>query len=386
MSGDIRFRAAFIVLTGALAGASIDARQAPVGSQAAATKPGNQERLARIQTDPSAGTNRPDDAVRELKEILAVDPGSAEETRRSASPTARWAHRILMGEAVAELRQALALDPSSVPARYFLAHIYFELGRNERAREELDAGLTLAPRSPQFLALLGEVERQLKNPKRSLEVLKEALQIDATSAQAHYYLGLTLLDLGRTDEGIKELEGVVQSGEKRADVYLSLGATYLDAGRFDEGLQTRTTASKIDPARPDIQIQLARAYRLKGQLVKADAQLMKGMPKVPANVASPFAQQRQVEFDLYMELGLLRLQQGQLTAAVAAFRKVLEIDPDHGPTNRQLAEVFLRQGQYSRAVGYAGRAEKLGFPLPDDKRKLLQDRLQKPKKDAGAPK
>jgi tetratricopeptide (TPR) repeat protein len=379
----IRCRAALIVLAGALVGASIDASQAPVASQAAATKPGNQDRLARIRAELFAGTNRPDDAVRELKEILAVDPGSAEAHMLLGIAYRTVGSPDLVGEAVAELRQALALDPSSVPARYFLAHIYFELGRNERAREELDAGLALAPRSPQFLALLGEVERQLKNPKRALDVLTQALQIDGTSAQAHYYLGLTLLDLGKTDEGIKELEGVVRSGEKRADVYVSLGASYLDAGRFDEGLQTLTTASQIDPARPDIQIQLARAYRLKGQLVKADAQLMKGMPKGPANVASPFAQQRQVEFNLYMELGLLRLQQGQLTAAVSAFRKVLEIDPDHGPTNRQLAEVLLRQGQYSRALEYAGRAEKLGFPLPDDKRKLLQEQLQKQKKEAG---
>ena len=386
MSGDIRFRAAFIVLTGALAGASIDARQAPVGSQAAATKPGNQERLARIRTDLFAGTNRPDDAVRELKEILAVDPGSAEGHMLLGIAYRTVGSPDLMGEAVAELRQALALDPSSVPARYFLAHIYFELGRNERAREELDAGLALAPRSPQFLALLGEVERQLKNPRRSLEVLTQALQIDGTSAQAHYYLGLTLLDLGRTDEGIKELEGVVQSGEKRADVYLSLGASYLDAGRFDEGLQTLTTASQIDPARPDIQIQLARAYRLKGQLVKADAQLMKGMPQGPANVASPFAQQRQVEFTLYLELGLLRLQQGQLTAAASAFRKVLEIDPDHGPTNRQLAEVFLRQGQYARALGTPVAPRSSASRCPTTSASCSRSRLQKQKKEAGAQK
>ena len=74
----IRCRAALIVLAGALVGASIDASQAPVASQAAATKPCNQERLARIRAELFAGTNRPDDAVRELKEILAVDPGSAE--------------------------------------------------------------------------------------------------------------------------------------------------------------------------------------------------------------------------------------------------------------------------------------------------------------------
>jgi tetratricopeptide (TPR) repeat protein len=382
----IRFHAAFIVLAGALAGGAIDASQAPVGPQAPATTPGNQQGLARIRAELLAGTSRPDEAVRELKEILAADPGSAEAHLLLGIAYRSVGSPDLMGEAIAELRQALALDPSSVPARYFLAHIYFELGRNDRAREELEAALALAPRSPQFLALLGEVERQLKNPKRSLEVLKEALQIDGTSTQARYYLGLTLLDLGQTDEAIQELEGVVRSGEKRADVYVSLGASYLDAGRVDEGLKALTAASQIDPKRPDIQIQLGRAYRLKGQLVRADAQLMKAMPKGAANAASPFAQQRQLDFTLYMELGLLRLQQGQLTAASSAFRKVLEIDPDHGPTNRQLAEVFLRQGQYSRALDYAGRADKLGFPLPDDKRKLLQDQLQKQKKEAGAQK
>ena len=52
------------------------------------------------------------------------------------------------------------------------------------------------------------------------------------------------------------------------------------------------------------------------------------------------------------------------------------MDPDHGPANRGLAEVYLRQGSYARAAEYAERAEKLGAPLPDAKRKLLQARLR----------
>jgi hypothetical protein len=55
----------------------------------------------------------------------------------------------------------------------------------------------------------------------------------------------------------------------------------------------------------------------------------------------------------------------------------LEMDSNHGPTNRSLAEVYLSQGQFGRALDYANRAEKLGSPLSDDKRKLLQDGLQK---------
>jgi hypothetical protein len=55
---------------------------------------------------------------------------------------------------------------------------------------------------------------------------------------------------------------------------------------------------------------------------------------------------------------------------------VLDIDPNHGPANRYLAEVYLRQGLYARASEYSARAEKLGFPLPADKRKLLQEKLR----------
>jgi tetratricopeptide (TPR) repeat protein len=369
----------------AAAGAALAAGSALHASQAAAVRTPDQEKtqatLNRVRGELLSGKARPDEAIRTLKEVLAVDPGSAEghlllgiAYRTAGAPD-------LMGEAVAELRQALAINPEFVPARYYLAHIYLDLGRNERAREELQAALTTTPRNAQFLTLLGEVERQLRNPRRALEVLRQALEIDPASSQAHYYLGLALLDLNQPAEAIKELERVVQAGEKRADVYLSLGAAYLDSNRLDEGLETLSQATHLDPARPDIRIQLARGYRLKGQLDKAEAQLKMATPQGPASVASPFVQERQLEYERYLELGLLKRQQGQLAAAADAFRQVLEMDPSHGPTNRNLAEVYLRQGQFGRALDYATRAEKLGSPLSDDKRKQLQDGLQKQKQD-----
>src|SRR6185503_9782963 len=123
-------------------------------------------------------------------------------------------------EAVAELRQALALNPALAPARLYLAHVYLDLGRSARAREELEAALAQVPGNPQFLALLGETERQLRNPDRSVALLRQALQADESFAQARYYLGLALFDLGRRDEAITELERVVKSGPQVADAYV----------------------------------------------------------------------------------------------------------------------------------------------------------------------
>jgi tetratricopeptide (TPR) repeat protein len=335
-----------------------------------------QARLNQIRASLFSGTGSPDAAIRELKDILAVDPGSAEGHMLLGVAYRVAAQPEFMGEAVAELRQALAISPTFVPARVYLAHIYMDLGRNERAREELEAALAQVPKNAQVLALLGEVERQLKNPTRSLDVLTQAIQIDEGSAQAHYYRGLTLLDLGRSADAIAELERVVKAGEKRADVYLSLGAAYLEAKRLDEGLEILSQATHLDPGRPDIRIQLARAYRLQGKLAQAKAQLAVAAPKGPESVASPFVQQRQVEFDLYFEQGVLDAQLGQLTAAANAFRKVLDMDPEHGPANNHMADVCLRQGQYAKALEYATKAEKLGVPLSSAKRKQLQDKLQ----------
>jgi tetratricopeptide (TPR) repeat protein len=337
-----------------------------------------QDRLQRVQQGVFAGTAAPESAIRELKAILAIEPRSAEAHmllgiayRSAGSPE-------LMGEAVAELRQALALDPRFVPAHFYLAHIYLDLGRAERAREELQTGLTQSPGSPQFMALLGEAELQLKNPGRSVELNQQALKLDASSAESRYYLALALFDLGKRDEAIAELERVVQPSPHVVDPYLSLGTAYIEAGRFDAALRVLQQGARIDASRPESHIQMARAYRSKGLLDSAEAQLKLAQPKGTALAASMF-QHQQIEFDLVLEQGLVKMERGQLEGAAAAFRKVLEMDPNHGPTNRYLAEVYLLQGSYVRAAEHAARAEKAGSPLPDDKRKALE----KHRKDGG---
>jgi tetratricopeptide (TPR) repeat protein len=304
-----------------------------------------QERLKKVGAELYTRTDRYPDLVRELKEILAIDPGSAEAHMFLGVAYRGIGTPELLGEAIAELRQALAVNPGLLPARLFLAQMYMDLGRTERAREELEAGLEQAPGNPQFLAQLGEAERQLKNPKRSVDLLRRALQADGSFAQARYYLALALFDLGQRADATAELELVVKAGVKVADVYVSLGTLYLEARRFDEALEILSQATHIDSARPDIRIQLARAYRLKGLLAKAEEQLTIASKQSAAALASPFAQQQQAAFDLYVELGLLTEQQGQLQRAAEFFQKALDMDPGHADAKRHLAEVKRKLAQ-----------------------------------------
>jgi protein O-GlcNAc transferase len=311
---------------------------APATSQ---TPPGRsvQESLNRIAADLFSASPHPAEAIQELKTILAADPQLAEghlllgiAYRAQGSPE-------LMSEAVAELRQAIALKPSLLMARLTLARVYMDLGRTERAREELQAALAESPGRPDFLSVLGEAERQLGNPRRSADLNRQALAADAGFVQARYYLGLALIDLRQHADAIRELEFVAKSGVNPAEASLGLGTAYLGAGRTDAAIKALRDSVAADPARPEAHIALARAYRTKGLLDAALQELKLATPTGPATVAAIY---RSLEPDRHMEEGLVRLQQGQLEAAAESFQRVLALDAGHAAARRQLAEVRKR--------------------------------------------
>jgi tetratricopeptide (TPR) repeat protein len=359
-----------------LTSSDVIAAQAPDASDAAI-----QKRLDTVRADLFTRPERVKESVRELKEILALNPRSAEGHLLLGIAYRTLGSADMMAEATAELRQALELNPAFVHAHYYLARIYLDLGRAQRAHDELEVALKQVPHQPQFLALLAETERQLGNAARALEIAQQALTGDSNLTEARYYLARAMLDLKRTDDAIRELEQVARSGAQVADVYLWLGTAYQDSGRVDMAINALGEAARIEPARSDIRIRLARAYRGKGVLVKAEEQLALAAPKAADAQATSAYQQQQAEW--YLERGLLSVRQNRLPAAIDAFQKVLDIDPDNGAAHRHLAEAYLQQGSYARARQHAATAAKLGFPLSAEKRKLLQ--AKPPQKDAPRP-
>jgi tetratricopeptide (TPR) repeat protein len=242
----------------------------------------------------------------------------------------------------------------------YLSYVYLDLGRVDRARDELRIALEKSPGQPQFLALLGDAERRLKNPARAVELLHQALAADPSSGQARYYLGLAYFDLGKRAAAIKELEAVVQSGAQAPEAFLSLGTAYLDGGRLEEGLEILSRGTHLDAARPDMRIQLARGYRLKGQLAQAEAQLKIAESRVSTVVATSFAHQPQVEFAYLFEQGMVAARRGRLSAAVEALKKALDVEPDDAATHRELAQLYTRLGNTKLAAQHAARAKALG--------------------------
>jgi tetratricopeptide (TPR) repeat protein len=336
------------------------------------------DRVTRAAQDLFSRAEHVDADIAELKAALAADPKSAQAHMLLGIAYRAKASPELLAEAIGELRQAVTLDPSLIPAYLYLAHLYLDLSRPDRAKEELQAALNQAPGQPQLQALLAECERQLGNPNDALDLAQKALAANPSLAEARFYEGKALYDLGRRDEAIADFERVVKEGGQRFEVYSSLGTAYLDLGRADQAIDSLTDAIKMDPSRPEPMIQLARAYRMKGDVARAELPLAHARTLIGQAVTTA---DQQVERDWYVEEGVLRLQMKQIGAAARALKKAVDLDSSFGPGHRYLAEVYIRQGLYTQAQDQAVRAEKLGSPLPAALRKTLDEKLR-----AGRPK
>ena len=105
---------------------------------------------------------------------------------------------------------------------------------------------------------------------------------------------------------------------------------------------------------------------------KAELELNRARPKPNTTLTASYVEHQQLEFDLYTEQGLIKMKRGQYAAAAEVFKKLLAMDPNHGPTNNRLAEAYLQQGLFKLASEHAARASKAGYPLPESEQQLIR--------------
>jgi tetratricopeptide (TPR) repeat protein len=272
--------------------------------------------------------NDKDQALKEMKRAVALDPQSAAAHQLLGQAYMLQGTYEMIGEAKAEFVQALALDPNLVWARFYLARLYLDQGSPQKAKEQLETALRMRPDVPHLLSLLGEANRQLGDVDVSIELNKKALSIDPSFFIAHYYLGLAYNDLKRKDDAIHEFEAAVKPGYPAAEIYLALGTAYLDKGNLDQALELFQRSVAVAPARPEGHLKLAQTLRKKHQLDPALKELDLAYPEGRRLMSTPYYQELGAQ--ILLERGLVYEEKGSRLEAIEAYSRALEMDPNNG--------------------------------------------------------
>ncbi len=287
--------------------------------------------------------NQAQEAVQSCKTAVGMDPqsGAAHMLLGQAYLALRSASMI--AEAKAELQQALDLDSGLVWARFYLAKIYLDTGRPDRAKGELEEALRARPGVSHFLSLLGEAERKLGHPEAALELHRKALAADPKMNTVHYYAALAYMDMKKDDEAISELEASIQSPYVAPELYLTLGSLYAQRKRYREAEAVCRKAIALDSTRSEAWLNLAQLFNAQGQNDKALGALRSALPPGKSFPTSPYYQQLQA--DIYFEFGRAYAGKGARQEAIRAFEQCLTLDSNRAEARKRLAEITSEQSR-----------------------------------------
>jgi predicted Zn finger-like uncharacterized protein len=224
-----------------------------------------------------------------------------------------------------------------VDAKLGAAEALLAMDKADDAKKLLADLVTPEPVSTDVELWQGKVADALGDTKDAVRHFRSAIKLDPKSFGAYMALAQHYRSTKRPGEAVGVLVDAQQNVEITAAVRRLLGWAELDRNRIDEAIQQFVQALEMEPRDSASQFGLAVAYRRKGMLEEAAAELDK-------------VQALDAKFPgLPLEKGRLAETRGDMNAAVASYRQALVESPNDAALKSRLGAVLVLTGQLDEA-------------------------------------
>lgn len=227
--------------------------------------------------------------------------------------------------------------PDDPDPRLLLGALYSQQQKAQDALAELQTVMRLTPCQEAAHLLMGQVYFQQQDWAQAAAAYQAALAINPRRADAWYVLGALRWQLGDLPAAQAALLEATRRDPTLTAAFFTLGRVFFDQGRFDDAAASYRQATALEPGDAVNHLALAHAYERLRQWDDAAAAYLAAL-----------AQQEDASTRLY--LGLARVQQGQLDAAVTEIKRALALAPDDALAHASLGDVYLQQGQLDAAA------------------------------------
>lgn len=169
-------------------------------------------------------------ASSEFGRIVALGPAEPQGSTARYDLAIAYANLARNDDAARELRAAIALDPGFLAAMANLISVDLARGDLREARKIADRYVTLAPESARALYSRGIVALQSGDAATAREDFGKLLHSNPSYAVAHYDLALAEERLGRYDAAESELRSALALAPSYARARFALGVVLLREG------------------------------------------------------------------------------------------------------------------------------------------------------------
>jgi tetratricopeptide (TPR) repeat protein len=251
-------------------------------------------------------------------------------------------------------RQAIALQPDHAGAHYGLGLVLERLGEPAEAARELAAAARLEPGNPLPPVATARLHLRQRDLGAALEAADRALGIAPEFADALELRGDILVASGEFQAASAAYDLMIASRPGHAPAYLKAAMARQQAGDTQRATRDYLAALEINSELAVAYNNLAwMAVETNGDLEQAEAWARRAVALAPqqpsfldtlgwtyrargrlAEAASTLSAAAQLTGSgpgTHYRLGTVRLEQGDKEGAEAAFRRALEMQPDHAP-------------------------------------------------------
>lgn len=237
-----------------------------------------------------------------------------------------------------EIRPGAEMDVTGKPkvvveAKLGAAEALLAMDKAEEANKLLADLQTPEPVNADVELWQGKVSEALGNSSEAVGHFRNAIALEPKSFRAYMALAQHYTATKRPGEAVGVLVEAQQNVEINAEVRRMLGWAELQRNRLDDAIKQFVTALEMEPRDSSAQFGLAVAYRRKGMLEEASAELAK-VESLDAKFPG-----------LPLEKGRLAEASGDMDVAVASYRTALEDSPNDMALKSRLGAVLMLTGQ-----------------------------------------
>ena len=177
------------------------------------------------------------------------------------------------------------------------------------------------------------------------------MAMDERDPMRWFELGVAHDSAGRVTDAAVSYQRAVELRPTFGEAWHNLGEALIKLGNARAASEAFTHALTLLRGRPEPSMGLSRALRIQGDVSGARA------------VLEALAQERPDDPRVWNELGMLRREQGEVPAAILAYRKALAADLHNADAHHNLGNALVMKGDLSGAVSAYRNAlaERPGF-------------------------
>jgi tetratricopeptide (TPR) repeat protein len=312
------------------------------------------EARAQVAGDTAQAQLATEGIIRLNRELAAVylyqGMAAADKARKESAETflgGVW--RNLRGEpttnerALAKMQEAARLDPKRPDIPLQMAGVYTNMGDTAKAAESLQAARALNAAAPEPYLALARLQTAQGNPQEAINTLNELLSYSPGYYPAYQELYDTYTGMGDAESATASLQRGLQVAPNTPADHLWRGKFLKTLGAHAEATAEFSMAAQ-DPQLWEAHLELGRAMQESGRATEALAEFRQVLAVQPNH---PVA---------LLEAGRLLANAGDAAKAQELFDRLTRLYPANADGHISYLQLLIRMGEIQRAVAEGQRA------------------------------